>query len=166
MGACGLFFVESRQIAPAAEREAAVFHQRLAAGQYDAIYDNAAPAFRTSLNRSDSAKFFTAIRKKNGRLQDAGRGHKLFHQRQHVRHERAASLPLGMREWGFGRDLGLCRHRRWTPLGWLQREQPGAGAQVGGARTVRLALESRNRIASLRFPASRVSLIDNRRPVL
>ena len=142
------------------------FHQRLAAGQYDAIYDNAAPAFRTSLNRSDSAKFFTAIRKKNGRLQDAGRGHKLFHQRQHVRHERAASLPLGMREWGFGRDLGLCRHRRWTPLGWLQREQPGAGAQVGGARTVRLALESRNRIASLRFPASRVSLIDNRRPVL
>jgi hypothetical protein len=42
------------------------FHQRLAAGQYDAIYDNAAPAFRTSLNRSDSAKFFTAIRKKMG----------------------------------------------------------------------------------------------------
>jgi hypothetical protein len=49
-----------------AERQAAVFHQRLAAGQYDAIYDAAAPAFGVSLTRPDSAKFFAAINAKMG----------------------------------------------------------------------------------------------------
>jgi hypothetical protein len=66
MGACGLFFVRSRQIAAAAEREAAVFHQSLAAGQYDAIYDRAAPAFKASLNRYDSAKLLATVHIKMG----------------------------------------------------------------------------------------------------
>jgi|HubBroStandDraft_1064217.scaffolds.fasta_scaffold35737_3 hypothetical protein len=48
----------------AAEREAAVFHQRVAARQYDTIYDTAAPAFQSSLNRLASAKYFAAIRDK------------------------------------------------------------------------------------------------------
>ena len=66
MGACGLFSLHSRKAVAGAEREAAVFHQRLAAGQYDAIYETSTAAFRNSLSRTDSAKFFAAIHGKMG----------------------------------------------------------------------------------------------------
>ncbi|MGD0361846.1 MAG: hypothetical protein ABSC93_13320 [Bryobacteraceae bacterium] len=66
MGACGLFSLHARRVAAEAEREAAVFHQRLAGGQFDIIYQTAAPAFRASLNQADADKFFSAIRDKMG----------------------------------------------------------------------------------------------------
>ena len=66
VGACGLFSIRTRRIVSAAEREAAVFHQRLAAGRYDAIYDTAAPAFRGALTRTASAAFFANISAKMG----------------------------------------------------------------------------------------------------
>jgi hypothetical protein len=66
MGGCGLFWVKAKGIASRAEREAAVFHQRLAAGQYAAIYDAAAPAFRARVSRTDSAKYFGAVHDKMG----------------------------------------------------------------------------------------------------
>jgi hypothetical protein len=66
MGTCGLFSIRSRKMVSAAERQATVFHQRVAAGEYDAIYDAAAPAFGVSLTRPDSAKFFAAINAKMG----------------------------------------------------------------------------------------------------
>jgi len=72
MGACGLFAVHSRKIASDAERAAAVFHQLLARGQYDAIYDTAAPAFQHSLSRTDSAKFFAVIHTKMGDCKTPG----------------------------------------------------------------------------------------------
>ncbi|HUE01535.1 MAG TPA: hypothetical protein VMR62_18325 [Bryobacteraceae bacterium] len=66
MGGCGLFWVKGKEIASRAESEAAVFHRRLAAGQYAAIYDAAAPAFRDQVRRTDSAKYFGAVRDKMG----------------------------------------------------------------------------------------------------
>jgi len=58
--------MRARKIASAAEQEAAVFHQRLADGQYDAIYETAAPAFRAGVSRTGSARYFTTIRDKMG----------------------------------------------------------------------------------------------------
>jgi hypothetical protein len=66
MGACGLFSIKARKIASAAEREAAVFHQRVAGEQYDAIYDTASPVFRAAVSRADSARYFAAIHVKMG----------------------------------------------------------------------------------------------------
>jgi hypothetical protein len=66
MGGCGLFWLKAKEIASRAEREAAVFHQRLAAAQYAAIYDAAAPAFRTQVSQTDSAKYFGAVHDKMG----------------------------------------------------------------------------------------------------
>jgi hypothetical protein len=78
MGACGLFWVKAKHVAAAAEREAAVFHQLLAAGQYDAIYDNAAPAFRSSLNRYDSAKLLATVHIKMGECKTPSRALTFF----------------------------------------------------------------------------------------
>jgi hypothetical protein len=66
MGGCGLFWLKAKETALLAEREAAVFHQRLEAGQYAAIYDAAAPAFRARVSRADSAKYFGAVHDKMG----------------------------------------------------------------------------------------------------
>lgn len=66
MGGCGVFWVKAKETALRAQREAAVFHQRFEAGQYAAIYEAAAPAFRARLSRSDSDKFFGALRDKIG----------------------------------------------------------------------------------------------------
>ncbi|MGO4881750.1 MAG: hypothetical protein ACLP59_13115 [Bryobacteraceae bacterium] len=66
MGACGVFFAASKHIAAEAEREAAVFHRRVAAGEYDAIYDTATPAFQLATNRYDSARILASVRLKMG----------------------------------------------------------------------------------------------------
>jgi hypothetical protein len=66
MGGCGLFWVKAKETASRAEREAAVFHQRLEAGQYSAIYDAAAPGFRDTISRADLAKFLGAVHNKMG----------------------------------------------------------------------------------------------------
>jgi hypothetical protein len=66
MGGCGLFWVKAKAIASRAEREASLFHQRLAAAEYAAIYDTAAPAFRTRVSRTDSATYFGGVRDKMG----------------------------------------------------------------------------------------------------
>lgn len=66
MGGCGLFWVKAKETALRAEREAAVFHQRFEAGQYAAIYEAAAPAFRARLSQPDSDKFFGAVHDKIG----------------------------------------------------------------------------------------------------
>jgi hypothetical protein len=66
MGGCGLFWAKAKEAALSAEREATVFHQRLEAGQYAAIYDAAAPAFRARLSRTDSVKYFGAVHDKIG----------------------------------------------------------------------------------------------------
>ena len=72
MGGCGLFWVKAKGIASRAEREAAVFHQRLAAGQYDAIYDAAAPGFRDRVSRTDAAKFLGGVHEKMGACKTPG----------------------------------------------------------------------------------------------
>ena len=66
MGAYGLYALRDRKVASAAEREAAVFHQRLSDAQYEVIYETAAPSFRVALKRTDSAKYFAAIHDKMG----------------------------------------------------------------------------------------------------
>lgn len=73
MAACGLFSLYSRKTAADAERQAAVFHQRMAGGEYDAIYQTTAPDFRLSLNKADSAKYFSAIHDKMGACQAPAR---------------------------------------------------------------------------------------------
>lgn len=47
------------------------FHKQFAAQQDDAIYDAADPAFRRSLSREVSHKFFSRIRRKMGACQDS-----------------------------------------------------------------------------------------------
>jgi hypothetical protein len=66
MGGCGLFWAKAKETASRAEREAAVFHQRLAAAQYAAIYDAAAPEFRDAISRADFAKLLSAVHDKMG----------------------------------------------------------------------------------------------------
>jgi len=66
MGACGLFFVKSRQMAAEADRAAVVFHQRLEAGQYDAIFDAAGVDFRTSVKRWEATGLLAAVHIKMG----------------------------------------------------------------------------------------------------
>jgi hypothetical protein len=66
MGGCGLFWMKAKADALRAGREAVVIHQRLAAGQYAAIYDAAAPAFRARVSRTDSARYFGALHDKMG----------------------------------------------------------------------------------------------------
>jgi hypothetical protein len=46
------------------------FHRQISAGQYDAIYDAADPAYRQSLSREANRNFFSRIRHKVGALQN------------------------------------------------------------------------------------------------
>lgn len=66
MGGCGVFWMKAKEAASIAGREAAVIHQRLEAGEYDVIHDAAAPAFKTRINRTDSAKYFGGVHDKIG----------------------------------------------------------------------------------------------------
>lgn len=66
MGGCGLFWAKAKEAAKRAEREAAVFHQRLEAGQSDTIYDAAAPEFRDTISQADFARFLGAVHGKMG----------------------------------------------------------------------------------------------------
>ncbi|MGH9401964.1 MAG: hypothetical protein ACRD2P_07655 [Terriglobia bacterium] len=47
------------------------FHQQVSAGQYDAIYDAADPAYKQSLTREANRNFFSRIRLKTGAFQNA-----------------------------------------------------------------------------------------------
>ena len=54
-----------RAVQPA-QKEAAVFHERLHAGQYDAIYAAAAPKFQSNVNNDAFAQYLGTIHDKMG----------------------------------------------------------------------------------------------------
>lgn len=121
MGGCGLFWLKAKETALLAEREAAVFHQRLEAGQYAAIYDAAAPAFRARV----SGRFCQILRRsarQDGSMQDASQSAELLYQCQHLRHGRAASVSVGMRERILERNLVFAVAGDGSQLLGYQRE--------------------------------------------
>lgn len=51
LGACGWFMVKTNQALTTAERSVALFHERLAAGKYEAIYNSSVPALQEDLKK-------------------------------------------------------------------------------------------------------------------
>lgn len=66
LGMCGVFFVNAKEAGLQAEREVALFHERLESAQYDAIWDAAAPAFQASIQPSPFNRYLRGIHDKMG----------------------------------------------------------------------------------------------------
>lgn len=66
LGMCGVFFVKAKEAGLQAEHEVALFHQRLEAAQYDAIWSAAAPALRTRTSQLVFSQYLDNIHDKMG----------------------------------------------------------------------------------------------------
>lgn len=73
LGMCGRFLIQSKQASLEAEREVALFHQRLESAQYDAIYGDAAPDFQVTIQPSGLSKYLGTIHEKMGACQAPAR---------------------------------------------------------------------------------------------
>lgn len=63
---CGVFFVKAKEAGLQAEREVALFHERLESAQYDTIWAAAAPALRASAPQSVLSQYLGGIHDKMG----------------------------------------------------------------------------------------------------
>lgn len=63
---CGVFFVKAKEAGLEAEREVALFHERLESAQYDAIWAAAAPALRARTSQLVLSQYLDGIHDKIG----------------------------------------------------------------------------------------------------
>jgi len=63
---CGVLFVKAKDAGLQAEREVALFHERLESAQYDAIWDSAAPALHARTSQLVFSQYLVGIHDKMG----------------------------------------------------------------------------------------------------